>query len=121
MNSSGRLPSVDWSDARDRGAEPRAHRLGGDPDRPRHPAERGAADDEGRDRVGVGVVQDAADDREREHRRRDRERAGHERPGLTNPIRSYIASSVGADAARAFSAPTASRRSSSPSSARSSR
>jgi hypothetical protein len=42
------------------------------------------------------------------------------RYGLTKPIRSYIASSVGAEASRAFSAPRASIRRSSLSSARSS-
>ncbi len=40
---------------------------------------------------------------------------------LTKPMRSYIASSVGADASRAFSAPSARRRWSSPASSRSSR
>ena len=40
--------------------------------------------------------------------------------GLTKPMRSYIASSVGAEASRALSAPTASSLRSSPSSARSS-
>ena len=41
--------------------------------------------------------------------------------GLTNPMRSYIASSVGAEASRAFSAPAASMRRRPSSSARSSR
>ena len=83
----------------------------------------------------LGVVEDARDRRQRE------DRAEHEPPFhddsysafgraapknrpsslLTKPIRSYIASSVGSDAFRAFSAPRASSRCSSPGSARSSR
>ena len=54
------------------------------------------------------------------HRDARRRAALRDQPGLTNPIRSYIDSSVGAEAARAFSAPSASSRRSSVSSALSS-
>ena len=119
MNSSGRFPSVDWSAPVTAGPN-------------RAPT----------DSVAMPIVQATppsaapvttkvttgsapakwrtADDRDGEDDRRPRVRHGS-RESLTNPIRSYIAASVGADAARALSAPTASRRSSSGSSARSSR
>ena len=48
-------------------------------------------------------------------------RTGPPYASLTKPMRSYIASSVGAEAPRAFSAPSSRRRWSSPGSARSSR
>ena len=107
--------------ARHRRAEPRADGLGRDPDRPRHAAERDPGDDERDDGIGVGEMEDAADDRDGQHHRRDRERLDHAVASLTKPIRPYIASIVGAEAARALSAPTARRRRSSGSSARSAR
>ena len=100
-------------------SEPRADRLGGDADRPGDATERRARDHEGDDRVGPGEMERTTDDRDDGDDRRPRVRTGH--ASLTNPIRSYIAESVGADAARALSAPTASRRRSSGSSVRSSR
>ena len=92
MKSSGRLPSVDWSAPVIGGTESRADGFRGDPDQPGDPAERGAGDEEHDDRLDVGVVQDAADRREREHTGGDRGDAHHSR---TKPMRSYIVSSVG--------------------------
>ena len=85
MKSSGRLPSVDWSDAGDGRAEARADRLRGDRDQPREPAERHARDDEDRDRRRAGVVENACDDAQR--RATPRERTA--RRSLAGPDKSH--------------------------------
>ena len=103
-------------DARDRGAEAGADRLGTDPDHPGEPGKRQPADDEGHDGLVGRVVQDAGE-RRCDERDRDEDAAPQ---GAANPIRSYIVRSVGSDAARAFSAPLRRSRSSSAGSAASS-
>ena len=97
-------------------AEPLADRLRRErDDHPREPRERDAADAEDNDYgFGARVVEHSSDGRhDSEHA--DENEVGSSRAGRSPSARTSR-SSVGADAARAFSAPSASSRSSSPSS-----